>query len=216
MRIVVCDDHPVVVMGIRAILASRHDDCEVVGEAHTGTQLLELLRTTRCDLVITDFSMPNGDRQDDGLPMLRRLCDRHPGLPVIVLTVVSNPALADAMRKLGVCTVVDKAGMTTDLLGAVRRAYGLRVNPNQATEEEGKVARSDDNLVRSGRAAMLSPREAEVVRLYADGISATRIAVMLNRSIKTVSKQKSDAMRKLGLHTNRELYEFARDHGLVT
>lgn len=216
MRIVICDDHPVVVMGIRAILATQGDDCEVVGEAHTGTQLLELLGTTCCDLVITDFSMPNGDRQDDGLPMLRRLCDRHPDLPVIVLTVVSNPALADAMRKLGVSAVVDKAGMTTDLLGAVRRTDSLRADANQPMDEEGKVSRDDGGFVRSGRAAMLSPREAEVVRLYANGVSATRIAVMLNRSIKTVSKQKSDAMRKLGLHTNRELYEFARDHGLVS
>lgn len=216
MRIVVCDDHPVVVMGIRAILATQHSDCEVVGEAHTGTQLLELLRTTPCDLVITDFSMPNGDHQDDGLPMLRRLCQHYPGLPVVVLTVVSNPALADAMRKLGVSTVVDKAGMATDLLGAVRRACDLGTDAKPATDEQGRAARNDDNPVRSDYAAMLSPREAEVVRLYAEGISATRIAVMLNRSIKTVSKQKSDAMRKLGLRTNRELYEFARDHGLVT
>lgn len=216
MRTVVCDDHPVVIMGIKAILAGQGSDCEVVGEARNGSQLLDLLRVVPCDLVITDFSMPNGDRQDDGLPMLRRLRDSHPGLLVIVLTVVSNPVLAEAMRKLGVAAVVDKAGMAGDLLGAVRRASGQRGHEN-AVVEAGEPSPAEATAVtRSGRAAMLSPREAEVVRLYAEGISATRIAAMLNRSIKTISKQKSDAMRKLGLHTNRELYEFARDHGLIT
>ncbi len=58
-------------------------------------------------------------------------------------------------------------------------------------------------------------REAEVVRLYAQGLSVTQIAETVRRSVKTVSKQKNDAMRKLGLESNRELYEFARASGLL-
>ncbi|MBA2078210.1 MAG: DNA-binding response regulator [Rhodanobacter sp. 68-29] len=216
MRIVICDDHPVVVMGVKAILASQGNAFEVVGEAHGGQQLLQLLGTTACDLVITDFSMPGENRQDDGLPMLRRLREAWPELPVIVLTMIHNAALLQGMLKLGVQGVVDKTGMTTELLRAVRAIAAGRnyVSTHvQAASNHGRAAEVDDQ--QAATVAVLSVREAEVVRLYAQGLSVTQIAETVRRSVKTVSKQKNDAMRKLGLESNRELYEFARASGLL-
>jgi two-component system capsular synthesis response regulator RcsB len=61
----------------------------------------------------------------------------------------------------------------------------------------------------------LSNRQAEVVRLYAQGLSVTQIAERLHRSVKTVSQQKNDAMRKLGITSNSQLYEYARAYGLL-
>ena len=63
--------------------------------------------------------------------------------------------------------------------------------------------------------AVLSQREVEVVRLYAQGLSVTHIAEQLHRSVKTVSQQKNDAMRKLGLTSNTQLFEYARTYGLL-
>lgn len=219
MRIVICDDHPVVLMGVKAILAGQGRAHEVVGEANGGQQLLDLLQQQPCDLVITDFSMPGQGSRDDGLPLLRRLQAAHPKLPVIVLTMVHNAALAQGMLRLGVRGLVDKAGMMAELLRAIQAVSAGRIYVG--THPAAVQALADETAAHGepGEDApftALSVREAEVVRLYAQGLTVTQIAEAVSRSVKTVSKQKNDAMRKLGLESNRELYEFARVNGLLS
>lgn len=213
MRIVICDDHPVVLMGVKAILATLGNACQVVGEAHDGKQLLDMLKTRPCDLVITDFSMPGESHRDDGLPMLRRLREAWPELPVIVLTMIHNAALTQGMLKLGVQGVVDKSGMTTELLRAVR---ALSTGRNYVSADDMNDQADESAAGSVAAIATLSVREAEVLRLYVRGLSVTQIAENVRRSVKTISKQKNDAMRKLGLESNRELYEFARANGLLS
>jgi two-component system, NarL family, captular synthesis response regulator RcsB len=214
MRVVICDDHPVVVMGVKALLAGYGESLQVVGEANGGQQLLELLAKQPCDLVITDFSMPGKSHQDDGLNMLRRLRAAWPGMSIIVLTMVRNPALLQNMLKLGVQGIVDKAGMMTELLQAMQAVSAGRsyVSARHRAEVVGSSGRVDAK--RGAPPKVLSAREAEVVRLYASGMSITQIAEATNRSVKTISKQKTDAMRKLGLESNHDLLEFARANGL--
>lgn len=214
MRVVICDDHPVVLMGVKALLAGHGEGFHVVGEANNARQLLELLAVRSCDLVITDFSMPGVDHQDDGLNMLRRLRVAWPELPVIVLTMIRNPALLQSMLKLGVQGIVDKAGMMTELLQAIQavsvgRSY---VSARHKAEVGAPLRRAD--AVAGLPVVALSVREAEVVRLYAKGMTVTQIADATNRSVKTISKQKTDAMHKLGLENNHDLLEFARANGL--
>lgn len=214
MRVVICDDHPVVLMGVKAILAGHGKGSRVVGEANSAQQLLELLAAQPCDLVITDFSMPGKDHQDDGLNMLRRLRVAWPDLPVIVLTMVRNPALLQSMLKLGVQGIVDKAGMVTELLQAIQAVSTGRsyVSARHKAEVGAPLRRAD--AIAGLPVTALSVREAEIVRLYAQGMSITQIADATNRSVKTISKQKTDAMRKLRLENNHDLLEFARANGL--
>lgn len=214
MRIVICDDHPVVVMGVKAILASYGENLRVVGEANSGQQLMELLAGQPCDMVITDFSMPGKSHHDDGLSMLRRLRATWPDLPVIVLTMVRNPALLQSMLKLGVQGIVDKAGMVAELLQATQAVSAGRcyISARHRADVGGGLRRTE--AIAGLPVAALSVREAEVVRLYARGMSITQIAEATNRSVKTISKQKTDAMRKLGLQSNHDLLEFARANGL--
>lgn len=215
MRIVICDDHPVVVMGVKAILGTLGETCQVVGEAHGGKELLDMLETRPCDLVITDFSMPGESHRDDGLPMLRRLRKAWPELPIIVLTMIHNAALMQGMLKLGVQGIVDKAGMTTELVRAIRAmSTGRSYVSTGGSGANAQAAEGADD--RTAAVAALSLREAEVMRLYAQGLSVTQIAETVRRSVKTISKQKNDAMRKLGPESNRELYEFARANGLLS
>ncbi len=218
MRIVICDDHPVVLLGVKAILAGQSSALQVVGEANGGAQLLKVLEAVPCDLVITDFSMPGNGPHDDGLPLLRRLLAAHPGLPVIVLSMIHNAALVQGMLRLGVRGVVDKAGMMTELLHAVRAVSAGRSYVGQSLASaiaQGSDAARPAEPDGAPPLAALSVREAEVVRLYAQGMSVTEIAATIRRSVKTVSKQKNDAMRKLGLESNRELYDFAKANGLL-
>jgi two-component system capsular synthesis response regulator RcsB len=219
VRVVIADDHPVVLIGMKSML-QQDGQWRVVGEAVSGRELLARLAGCDCDLVITDFSMPC-EGGEDGLVLLRRLRQRHPGLPVIVLTMVHNLALVRGMLAAGAAGVVAKTAMTRELLVACHAVMNGRGYLSEPMREDIEAVPSPE----SGRApalsleaalARLSPREAEVVRMYVGGQSVSEIARQLSRSVKTVSQQKNDAMRKLGLSSNSQLYEFARNFGLLS
>jgi two-component system capsular synthesis response regulator RcsB len=216
-RIVIADDHPVVMLGIRALLRDHHG-MQVVGEAGNGRELLAVLAGQPCDLLITDFSMPYEDGSGDGLSLLRRVRRDHPQLPVIVLTMVHNPALTRGMLAAGVDGLVAKAAMTKELQLAATAVMNGRSYICEAMREhvlDWSPSRTPGEADDGGEPAVLSQREAEVVRLYAQGLSVTQIAEQLHRSVKTVSQQKNDAMRKLGITGNSQLFEYARTYGLL-
>jgi two-component system capsular synthesis response regulator RcsB len=224
IRVVVADDHPVVLMGMKLILRESRKNLRIVGEAGSGKALLELIAKQPCDVLVTDFSMPDDSGSEDGLQLIRRLRRNHPDLPIIVMTMIRNPALVRGMFAAGANGVVGKADMARELLLALQAVTGGRtyvssdlhewldrtVAPESLGETASVPVPEEMNL------AALSPREAEVVRMYAGGLTVTQIAERLRRSVKTVSQQKNDAMRKLGLSSNSQLYEFARSSGLLT
>jgi len=220
MRIIVSDDHPVVLMGVKAVINSMGAQYEVVAEAHSANDLLAALAGHPCDLLITDFSMPEENGGSDGMPMLKRLRRDYAQLPIIVLTMIQNPALIRGMLALGVNGVVEKGALMKELLLAVQAVMHGRVYlsarlraqvgepaPGESAEDERQALEHTDSL---------SVREAEVVRLFVSGLTVTQIAERLHRSVKTVSQQKNDAMRKLGLTDSWQLYEYARANGLMT
>ncbi|WP_254063404.1 response regulator transcription factor [Rhodanobacter sp. L36] len=217
MQIIIADDHPVILMGLKALLKTQGDAFQVVDEAHNGGELLRLLATKPCDLLITDFSMPDEQASTDGLPLLKRIRRDYAALPVIVLTIIHNPTLIRGMFSVGVQGVVEKAAFTKELLMAVRAVSGGRNYLSDGLREAQAEAHAPaSNDVAPNTGAALSIREAEVVRLYASGLSVTQIAEKVHRSVKTISQQKSDAMRKLGLTSNSELYQYARTYGLIS
>lgn len=218
-RIVIADDHPVVMLGIRALF-QVHAHLSVVGEAGSGGELQALLATTPCDLLITDFSMPYEGDSGDGLVLLKRLRRDHPRLPIIVLTMIHNPALIRGMLAMGINGLVGKAAMMKELLLAIQAVLNGRTYVCEAMQErlgeKGGMRGEGDPLTAAPNddPSVLSRREAEVVRLYAGGMSITQIAEHVHRSVKTVSQQKNDAMRKLGITSNAGLFEYARAYGL--
>lgn len=220
VRIVIADDHPVVLLGIKALLHGYGDSMRVVGEAGSGRELLALLPACDCDLLITDYSMPDAAGSEDGLAWLKRLRREYPELPVIVLTMIHNPALMRGMLGAGVNGVVGKAAMTRELLLAIQAVTAGRTYVGKhvrATVADADAPESGaESAVTSADPSTLSQREAEIVRLYASGLSVTQIAERVHRSVKTVSQQKNNAMRKLGLVSNSQLYEYARIWGLLT
>lgn len=211
LRIALSDDHPVVRAGVRALLesAAPGQGWTVAGEAAGADELLALLASAPPDLLITDFSMP-GSRAGDGLTLLGQIRRRHPSLPVIVLTMIGNPPMLRSIAETGVAGLLDKAAAAAELAEAVRtvaqggRYYGAAVRERL---ESAAPARG---------VAALSPREAEVLRLFVAGRSVSQIAAQLHRSKQTISRQKTDAMVKLGLGSDREIYEYARATGLLS
>lgn len=206
MRVIISDDHPVVLMGLKAALQSYGDRFRIVGEARSGKELFELLAREPCDLLITDFAMPSENPDEDGLAMLTRVREGLPRLPVLVLTMLSNPALVQSMLAAGVRGVVDKMAMTRELMLAIDMIKAGRVYLSERTRRQ---------IEGGEETGALSPREAEVVRFLAQGVTVSEIARRTERSVKTISQQKRDAMRKLGLESDKQLFDYARSSGLL-
>ena len=113
MRVVIADDHSVVRVGLRILInASRR--CVIVGEADSADSLMNLLSSTPCDLLITDFSMPGG-QQADGLKMLSTIQRHYPALPIILVTMFTSVATARAALAQGAMAVVAKTASAKEL-----------------------------------------------------------------------------------------------------
>lgn len=208
-RVIVADDHPVVLKGVALALA-RNDLADVVGEAQTPEALLDLLATVACDALITDFSMPG--EQEDGFELLAEIRRRHPALPVLVITTRANPALYREILATGVRALIGKAGDARDIPEALFRVMARPTYTYVGSSVRALLEQRYDLPQGSpGTFAALSPREVEILRLFAAGNSVTDIARATGRGLSTVSQQKSSAMRKLRLDSDAEVFEYI-DH----
>jgi two-component system capsular synthesis response regulator RcsB len=208
-RIILADDHSIFSSGARLLL-ERDQEFEVTRIVTSPSELVSALEEDACDLLVTDFSMP-GDGLADGLELLRSLRGGYPDLPIVVLTMLSNPGILRSVLDSGVNALVSKADAVTHLVLAVRTVMLGRRYLSKAVLNLLQEAGDD------GRPSLdrLSPREREVIALFASGKAMSDVADALGRSIKTVSTQKMSAMEKLGLRSDLELYAYTREHKLT-
>ncbi|MCO5400903.1 response regulator transcription factor [Ralstonia soli] len=208
LSIVAADDHPVILMGLSAAIA-QFPQQRIVAQAHDGRELLQVLDHIDCDVVVTDYNM-QGEPAFDGMRLLLRLRKKHPKRPIVVCTMVHNPALLRSMREVGVAGIVSKSDDLTYVGHAIMAAArGMRYYSPRILEEGGLSANERDVFER------LSAREREVIRLYARGMAVSEIARRLGSSVKTVSTQKTVALRKLGLARETDLFQYVRTSGVA-
>jgi two-component system capsular synthesis response regulator RcsB len=211
LRVLVADDHPVILFGAEhALLDFR--GIEIVGRARQSTELIKMLQTIPCDVLVTDLAMPGG-QYGDGLPLIGYLLRNFPDLRIVVLTMLENAALLKRLSELGVISVVNKSDDLSHIGLAVQH-----VSRNLEYMSPSAKAALDTLRMNSGGKSdevMLSRRELEVVRLFVSGLTIKEISEQLNRSIKTISTQKNTAMRKLGIDRDSELFQYAQSNGLL-
>lgn len=208
--IVIADDHPLFLLGLRVAIENI-GGFSVVGEATSVDELHTLLSSTQPDILITDFSMP-GTKHSDGMRLIKSLRSLYPSLPVVVVTVLSNPGLIEMLYKSGVCKIINKKSIATELLKTLSMlgSLGQVKRPYAGYGRAGPVLMSSSD---SGKGT-LSPREYEVLRLMAEGMTITQIAAKQNRSKQTISSQKKSAMMKLGVKSDAEFFEYVLTNGL--
>lgn len=210
INVVIADDHPIVRYGLRRLLEER-EMIQLVGEASDSSELVQLLGKTPCDILVTDFSMPGGHFKD-GLFLIGYVRRYFPHIKIIVVTMLENLAILRGMLKLGVHSILSKLDEQSHIVDIVCVvADGSRYIP------AGLAGRLHDTHsdVDGPDASRLSSREVEVVRLFVSGLTISEIAFKLNRSVKTVSSQKTNAMRKLGLERDVDLYHYATRTGIA-
>ncbi|MFQ1803002.1 response regulator [Aeromonas veronii] len=207
-KIILADDHPLILTGIRSLIEQITPHCEVVAEAYQVSDLLKLLQQHHCDLLITDFSMP-GDTRSDGMVMIQQLRRDYPTLPIIVLTQIQNSGILQSLIQAGVNGLILKRSVINELADAIRQILlGHRyIGPAV------KMLLANAGIAHHDNINPLTAKESEVVRLLATGMSVTQVADYLHRSVKTISTQKKSAMTRLGLQSDSELFQYAKEHG---
>jgi len=208
-KIILADDHPLILTGIRSLIEQISPHCEVVAEAYLVSDLLILLQQHRCDLLITDFSMP-GDIRNDGLVMIQQLRRDYPNLPILVLTQLQNSAILQSLIQTGVKGLILKKSVVNELADAIRQI----LNGHHYIAPSVQSLLADAGISHKDSVNPLTPKESEVVRLLANGMSVTQVAEYLHRSVKTISTQKKSAMLRLGLLNDSALFQYAKEHGL--
>ena len=200
LKIIIADDHPVVLLGTSMALKSffKPGACSIAEASCTGS-LLQLLNNKSCDLLITDLSMPHGSFPD-GLTLIIHILKHFKKTKVIVMTMINNQIMLRNLLNLGINGAIDKHRSLIELENAVTCVLKDKVYVSSsfctalATAKKGEIAHKT-----------LTAKELEVVRLYGQGLGGREIAKRLNRSEKTISRQKRTAMGKLGLRSLSEL-----------
>lgn len=204
LRVLLADDHPLMISGIRGALADEHD-IEIVGEAISGAQVLPLVAHSSPDLVLLDLRMP----EVDGLTCLRRIRERYPSVRVVMLSVISDQAeVAEALEE-GASAYIVKSIDAADLAAAIRQTIsGDFICPGNFG-----VAQAEGNG--NGNDAGLSDREIEILRAVARGLSNRAIAKELWLSDQTVKFHLHNIYRKLDVTNRTEAAKYAFEHKLA-
>jgi DNA-binding NarL/FixJ family response regulator len=210
-RILVADDHPIVLDGLRRVLDAQAD-FEVAAAAHDGAEAVARVDEGDIHLAILDVSMP----RLTGLQAAREIAQRHPDVRVLMLSMYDNEEyLFDALAA-GAAGYVLKTSVDRDLVGACRAA--MRGEPFLYPKGVRAIVREHLERARRGEPARtdpLTPREQEIVKLIAEAYSNEEIADELHISKKTVARHRANILEKLGMHDRVQLTRYAIRRGLV-
>lgn len=213
ITVLLAEDHAVVRQGLRALLEVE-PDIQVVGEAETGREAVRQTRKLRPDVVVMDIAMP----LLNGLEATRQIRKAAPATRILVLSAHGDDAYVDEMRALGVAGFLLKQTSAQVLTEAVREIhqghhyYGTSIARRLPSGAPGVPGRA--SLLRK-RDSRLSPREAEVLQLIAEGQANKQVAAELGISVKTVEKHRQSLMDKLRIHDTAGLTRYAITVGMV-
>jgi len=202
LRVLLADDHPLMIAAVRGALESEKD-FEIVGEATSGSQVMPLVSSARPDVVLIDMRLP----EVDGLTCLERICDKHPSVKVVFFSAVDDREEIAAALGRGACAYLIKSIDPGDLAAVVRQAVaGSFFCAGGQAEAPAPVVHDD---------AGLSERETEILCGVARGLSNRAIAQELWLSDQTVKFHLHNIYRKLEVANRTEAARYAFDHGLT-
>jgi len=210
-RLLIADDHPIVLRGLRTVLNAQ-SDLEVVAEASDGEEAVQKALSEDVHLAVLDISMP----RLTGLQAAREITQRKPEVRVLMLSMHdSEQYLFEAIR-VGASGYVLKSAVDRDLVEACRAA--MRGEPFLYPGAVRALMREYLDRARAGEAVrrdLLTPREEEIVKLVAEAHTNEEIADMLVISKKTVERHRANILEKLGMRDRVELTRYAIRRGLV-
>jgi two-component system, NarL family, response regulator NreC len=212
IRILIADDHQIVLDGLRLLLETK-EDIKVVGEAVHGREAVHKTIQFKPDIVTMDIAMS----ELNGIEATRQIHELSPATRVIILSMHATAEYINRALKAGACGYLLKESTGIELIDAVRTVYAGRRYVSQKISDiliddyvyHHAESLSDDPL------ECLSPREREILQLVAEGKSSAQIANIIFLSPKTVETYRSRLMQKLGIKNFADLIKFAVQKGLI-
>ena len=208
-RVLIADDHKIVVEGLKKML--QHD-FDIAGTVEDGRELITSVEKHHPDVIIADVSMP----MLNGIDAVRQIKKVHKTIKVVFLTMQLDVAYAVSAFKVGASGYVLKHSAPDELVTAINEALKGRTYVTPLIAGKLLQAYEEGSHTQTDKARSLTPRQREVLQLLAEGYSAKEIATILNISLKTVEYHKYRMMEDLGIKTLAELVRYAVKHGIET
>jgi DNA-binding NarL/FixJ family response regulator len=205
LRVLLADDHPLILAGIRRTL-EHFDDIEVVGEAHSGSELKSLVERRAPTVALVDLTMPGVA----GVEHIEFLRDNHPELKIVVLSASDDRATIDAALRAGAGAYVLKSAYTTDIAAVLRQVSSGAVFHAPTYSPPATEPSSGPEL------PALTERERSILSAVAGGLTTAAISRDLWVSEHTIKFHLTNIYRKLGVANRASAVRFALEHGLVT
>jgi DNA-binding NarL/FixJ family response regulator len=208
LKVLLADDHQIVLDGLRGLLAAEFDLC---GTASNGLELVERARELSPDIIVADISMP----MLNGIDAVRKLRQEGIEAKVVFLTMHPDATYLSRALEAGASAYVLKHAAADELVTAIRAAHrGARyVSPQLKNAAIDNLL--DDTRRHLKTAIELTPRQRDVLQLLAEGKSAKEIGAILEISARTVETHKYKMMDDLGVTTAAQLVQYAIKHGLI-
>jgi len=207
-RVLLADDHAIVVDGLSSLLK---DDFDLVGVARDGQSLVNMATGLRPDVIVTDITMP----VMSGLDAVKRL--RQEGVPskVVILTMHDHPQLAAGAFRAGASGYLLKNAAGDELIQAIREVMAGRVYVSPMIAGHVMAALTSSAMSSAPAKNGLTQRQIEVLQLIAKGKRMKEIGVALGLSRRTVESHKYEMMKALGLNSTAELVQYAIRNGFL-
>ncbi len=213
-KIVIIDDHPLFREGLRVII-ERDNRFEVVGEAGTGRDGLQMVKHLKPDLIVVDISLPD----ISGINLTYEIRDNFPNANIIIVSMHSKLEYIAEAFQAGATAYVSKDSASDRLLQGLEAAakgdYYMDSSVSHQVIEKMMKFPIKEAKISDADYGSLTAREQEVMRLLAEGSSPKEIAAKLFISPKTVENHRANIMKKLGLHGTMELVRYAARIGLI-
>jgi len=209
IRILLVDDHRIIIDGLRGLMEPVVD-IECVGEAANGEEALFALKHLRVDVVLMDLDMP----VMDGVEATKRIKAEYPDVKVVVLTMHEEAAMVKDLMEIGADGYLVKNCGRDELLLAIRGVHAGQRHFGSALLE-GLLQQRQESAAQSGLLKELSEREVEVLAALAEGLTNKEIGERLFISPRTVDTHRTNLMKKLDTHNVAGLVRIAIKAGLV-
>jgi DNA-binding NarL/FixJ family response regulator len=211
LRVLLADDHALVRAGLRKLLESM-PNIEVIGEADDGLQLIALAEQLQPNLILMDIAMPGLN----GLDATARLHQSWPEIRVIILSMHQNEEYVRQALRNGAAAYLLKDAAPMELDMALKSVLNGATYLSHAVSK-GVMSDYVQRLRNDDQAGtLLTPRQREVLKMIAEGLSTKEIARQLDLSIKTVDTHRSQLMKQLDIHEVAGLVRYAMRTGLIS
>jgi DNA-binding NarL/FixJ family response regulator len=204
IKVLLADDHPLIIAGIRRTIEDL-DDMEVVGEARSGPELMQLVERRRPDLVLMDLKMPG----IVGVEAIERIRQTWPDIRTVVLSACDDRATIDAALRAGASAYVLKSAHTVDIASVLREVSSGAVF-HAPSHAPGGPAGADESPLPA-----LTDRERSILSAVALGLTTAAISRDLWISEHTIKFHLTNIYRKLGVSNRAGAVRYALEHGIA-